>query len=71
MAKTFIEITNRDIYDKLNCMEKKQNKLFKQQAVMVEHQAAINEKVKMHTKLIFALGGVLVTAIGWIFTKIL
>lgn len=71
--KTFIKITNKDIYDKLNCMEKKQNKLFEQQAVMVEHQESTNGKIKLNTKMTIGLASATFTGflalIGWIVIK--
>lgn len=68
--KTFVKITNKDIFEKLKCIEKTQTELAKNQAVMVEHQKAINGKVKFHTKLIAGLAGAMLTAflalVGWI-----
>ena len=68
--KTFVRITNSDIFEKLKCIEKNQIELVKNQAVMVENQKAINGKVKFHTKLIAGLAGVMLTVflalVGWI-----
>lgn len=70
MNKTFIKITNKDLYDKLVCIEKKQIEVIKNQAVMTEHQKASNGKIKLHTKMIFGLAGMLITLVGWLITKL-
>jgi hypothetical protein len=68
--KTFVKITNSDIFEKLKCIEKNQIELAKNQAIMVEHQKTINGKVRFHTKLIAGLAGAMLTAflamVGWI-----
>lgn len=54
--RTFIKITNKDIYEKLEKIDRKLD--------------YTNGKVRMHTKLFIALGTILLSISGWLFLHI-
>ena len=66
--ESFMTITNRNIYEKLCDIEKKQIE-------MIEHQKATNGRVKKGEKLTYALFGIslsLVMAVaGWLISHLL
>ena len=51
-SDTFVKITNQHIFDKLCAIEEKVN--------------YTNGTVKSHTKLIWALGSVMIIIVGWL-----
>lgn len=59
------------ILDKLEKMENKINDTKDRVTATHELASTTNGKVKLHTKAIFGLAGVLVTVIGWIISIIL
>lgn len=63
------------IIEQVDCFEKKVNgKIDKLNSKISDtHDLALetNGKVKLHEKLIFALGGTLIGIIGWIISKLL
>jgi hypothetical protein len=54
MAKTFIKITNQDIYDELQDIKR--------------HVMETNGTVKWHTKALYGLSSLLLTTLGWIWS---
>jgi len=58
--KTFMRITNRDVYDEIRGLHTKIDKI---------HRLAkeTNGKVKLHQKLIFSFGPIIIAIIGWLF----
>ena len=63
-ARTFIKITNKDIYDKLELLEQKLNLLEKK-------TDAVNAKVGGHKLLIYGLFSVMSLIIGILITHVM
>lgn len=59
---TFVKITNKDIYNKIEEFIVKNGKAHED---IIEHQLETNGKVKFNTKMVYAFGGALASLFGW------
>jgi len=72
--KTFVRITNKDIYDKLEAWDKKANELIKSNSeehkIIINLISVTNGKVKWATKIAMSAIGLAVILLGFLFTHI-
>jgi len=67
MGKTFIKITNKDIFDRLDAIDKKNDA---SHLDILLHQVQTNGKVKLNRWIATSVGVGLVTLAGWFLTHL-
>lgn len=70
---TFVKVTNQDIFNELKELRNELQEINKVNCVdhskIIGRQDKTNGKLRLHEKLLFFFGGLIITIMGWIFIK--